>query len=140
MGSKANKSGYGNTIVIKVSKDDLDAARIDDYALPYSGDGEVEFGKDFGDSDDRYLLYAHLKTRSVEAGSKVIAGQQIGTGGNTGNALRVKKASNRHLHFEILDSLSRAGYYELRNRANAAFYVNFVDPDKEKQKNNKDPE
>lgn len=40
--------------------------------------------------------YVHLKSRSVTVGQKVLAGQKIGVGGNTGNSI------GPHLHFEVL--------------------------------------
>jgi len=44
-----------------------------------------------------YLYFAHLETREVERGDKVLAGQLIGTVGNTGNA----RSTPPHLHFGI---------------------------------------
>ncbi len=43
------------------------------------------------------LYFAHLETRKVERGDKVLAGQIIGTVGNTGNA----RTTAPHLHFGI---------------------------------------
>jgi len=43
------------------------------------------------------LYFAHLETREVEPGDKVLAGQIIGTVGNTGNA----RTTAPHLHFGI---------------------------------------
>ena len=44
-----------------------------------------------------HLYFAHLETREVERGDQVLAGQLIGTGGNTGNA----RTTAPHLHFGI---------------------------------------
>lgn len=44
-----------------------------------------------------YLYFAHLESRNVETGDKVISGQKIGTVGNTGNA----RSTPPHLHFGI---------------------------------------
>ena len=44
-----------------------------------------------------YLYFAHLETREVERGDRVIAGQLIGTVGNSGNA----RTTAPHLHFGI---------------------------------------
>ncbi|GET47047.1 M23 family metallopeptidase [Capnocytophaga felis] len=139
---KTQTTGYGDTIIIKVSKEDLDACR-NNYELEFpnpfnNGKGEVEKGKGFGESDERYLLYAHLDTMLIKKGDKVMAGQQIATGGKTGNAETIKYDRNRHLHFEVLSSPSTAGYSELLNRENPAFYVNFTEADVNKQENNQD--
>ncbi|MFK8269117.1 M23 family metallopeptidase [Capnocytophaga cynodegmi] len=139
---KTKTTGYGNTIIIKVAKEDLEACR-NSYKLEFpnsfkNGKGEVEKGKGFGDSDERYLLYAHLDTMLVKKGDKVTAGQQIATGGKTGNAETIEYASNRHLHFEVLSSPSTVGYSELLNRENPAFYVNFIEANEKEQRYNKD--
>ena len=44
-----------------------------------------------------HLYFAHLETREVERGDQVMAGQLIGTVGNTGNA----RTTAPHLHFGI---------------------------------------
>jgi len=44
-----------------------------------------------------YLYFAHLETQEVSRGDKVLAGQLIGTVGNTGNA----RYTPPHLHFGI---------------------------------------
>jgi len=44
-----------------------------------------------------YLYFAHLETRKVGLGEKVLAGQRIGTVGNSGNA----RSTPPHLHFGI---------------------------------------
>ncbi len=43
------------------------------------------------------MYFAHLQTQEVEEMSYVVAGQRIGTVGNTGNARRTPP----HLHFGI---------------------------------------
>ena len=130
-------SGYGNTIIIKVDKNELDICK-NNYQLEFSEDGEKEKGTSFGDSNNRYFLYAHLKTMTVKTGDKVNSGDVIGFSGKSGNASNINSASNRHLHFEILDKHDTSNYYQMKNRANAAFYVNFKEANKEKQKNNTD--
>lgn len=49
-------------------------------------------------ADGSSTLYAHLSTRAVQPGQKVIAGQQIGQVGQTGRAF------GAHLHFEYYPS------------------------------------
>jgi murein DD-endopeptidase MepM/ murein hydrolase activator NlpD len=44
-----------------------------------------------------YLYFAHLETREVERGEQVLAGQLIGTVGNSGNA----RTTSPHLHFGV---------------------------------------
>lgn len=44
-----------------------------------------------------HLYFAHLETREVERGDQVLAGQLIGTVGNSGNA----RTTSPHLHFGI---------------------------------------
>lgn len=50
-------------------------------------------------------VYAHLDTISVGCGQDVVAGQQVGTMGSSGNS------SGTHLHFEILSRQSGGGYF-----------------------------
>jgi len=136
-GSKTKNTGYGNTIIIKVQKEALEMAR-NSYSLEYKKEGEKEKGPSFGDGKDRYLLYAHLDSMSVKVGDKVKSGDIIGKSGKTGNANTIESASNRHLHFEVLDANDTSSYYQMKNRENAAFYINFVTANKTTQKNNKD--
>lgn len=54
-----------------------------------------------------YSFYAHLKSTAVKAGATVKAGTKIGVVGNTGSGA----GSSVHLHFAIIDSLSKGGGY-----------------------------
>jgi murein DD-endopeptidase MepM/ murein hydrolase activator NlpD len=45
--------------------------------------------------DGKYLLYAHLSSKSVSVGQSVTVGQKVGAVGSTGNS------SGPHLHFEV---------------------------------------
>lgn len=47
------------------------------------------------------LRYAHLKSRSVSAGSAIVKGDEIGQAGNTGNS------TGSHLHIELLKNGER---------------------------------
>ena len=47
------------------------------------------------DGNEIFSLYAHMSSRSVNAGDSVVGGQQIGVIGNTGYSF------GTHLHFEI---------------------------------------
>lgn len=49
------------------------------------------------DQDGRELWFMHLDSREVTRGSRVRAGDRIGTVGNTGNA----EGTEPHLHFEV---------------------------------------
>lgn len=138
-----DKGGYGKNIIIRVKKELL-ALWKNDYQLEFTDPfgngkgGELEKGPVFDDNHPyRYLLYAHLDTMLVKKGDIITVGKEIGTGGKTGNAKKTD-VKNRHLHFEILCSTSTDGYYELTNRENPAFYVNFVEADDDRQKNNTD--
>jgi murein DD-endopeptidase MepM/ murein hydrolase activator NlpD len=67
-------------------------------------DGKVRLSKAAGNYGNLVIIrhnngletyYAHLSSRSVEAGEWVVAGQQIGLGGSTG------RSSGPHLHYEV---------------------------------------
>jgi hypothetical protein len=57
--------------------------------------------------DGRRVLYGHLDSRSVDAGARVVEGQQLGTVGTTrGDHVHPDRrfaASGAHLHFELSD-------------------------------------
>ena len=61
------------------------------------GDYGKQLTIDIGGS--RFAFYAHMDTIAVKHGWKVTEGQQIGTTGNTGNAVNLHDADD-HLHFE----------------------------------------
>jgi len=89
------------------------------------GDGTIEHSQDMQPSarslgfdghgsvvvlrllDGRRVLYAHLDSRSVDAGARVVEGQQLGTVGTTRgdhqHPNRRFAASGAHLHFELAD-------------------------------------
>lgn len=77
--------------------------------------------------DDGYwILYAHLKTRDVKLGQRVMAGQKIGVAGNTGNS------TGRHLHIEVVDMRGKpakwCGYDEhLNYLLKPSDYIDFSD-------------
>jgi len=72
-----------------------------------------------GGKDGLYasMLYAHLATRSVVTGAKVVKGQKVGTVGKTGNASG--SAVMPHVHFEVAIHASQsAGLNEYHASSN----------------------
>jgi len=105
-------SGYGNTLVLKHTR----------YSLEINGDPVVF-----------YTLFAHLGTDSsrgitVKKDQRVVRGQTIGTGGNSGVKTKQPGRDGSHLHFEYLvDSSGIATTNQMLAKAN-------------KRKVSKDPE
>lgn len=66
-----------------------------------SVDDRGDYGKQLliGIGDNRYAFYAHMDTITVQKGWAVKEGQQIGTTGNSGNAVNLHDDAD-HLHFE----------------------------------------
>jgi len=70
-------------------------------------DGKIEnasWGKSYGTQlvqkvEGGWVIYAHLSKALAKPGDKVVAGQNIGESGNTGNS------SGPHLHFEMRDNI-----------------------------------
>lgn len=63
----------------------------------------IRFDFDFdgdGDADTLFAFYAHLSRADVAVGDRVTRGQQIGTTGNSGNAVGMR-GRDQHLHFEL---------------------------------------
>ena len=54
-----------------------------------------------------WSFYAHLHAQSVKQGDRVVAGQELGKVGSTGNS------TGPHLHLEIRDSNGSGGYNDL---------------------------
>lgn len=54
--------------------------------------------------EGRFTQYAHLQTTSVKPDQDVVAGQEVGAIGRTGNTPAL---GDTHLHFELRGSLSR---------------------------------
>ena len=73
------------------------ALNVQNGIVVFAGDDNDGYGNKvivyFG--DNLYALYGHLEQISVETGSFVFEGDEIGIVGNTGNS------SGNHLHFEI---------------------------------------
>ena len=65
------------------------------------------------DGKEIYSGYAHLDSIDVKVGQKVVMGQKIGEGGNTG------RSYGSHLHFEIY----KGGDVPSENRVNPAKYI-----------------
>jgi murein DD-endopeptidase MepM/ murein hydrolase activator NlpD len=84
-----------------------------DFAVPQGtdivavADGKIEnasWGKAYGTAlvqkvEGGWVIYAHLSKALAKPGDKVVAGQNIGKSGNTGNS------SGPHLHFEMRDNI-----------------------------------
>ena len=84
-----------------------------DFAVPQGtdivavADGKIEnasWGASYGTQlvqrvEGGWVIYAHLSKALAKPGDKVVAGQNIGKSGNTGNS------SGPHLHFEMRDNI-----------------------------------
>ena len=79
--------------------------------VAYDRDGYGKYIKI--ENDECGILYAHMKTLSpIEVGTKIVAGQEIGLSGNTGNS------TGPHLHFAV--------FPKPRDRGNG--YLGYIDP------------
>lgn len=129
---KGTMSGYGNTIVIEVDKDELENCRIS-YSLQY--DKEVLEGNYYSSSEKRYLLYAHLDEFKV--GMKdVSAGELIALSGVTGSA---ENTHGPHLHFEVSSKKIPQRGDAFKYRTNPLNYISLVKSDLEFQKKYRKP-
>ena len=111
--------GYGNTITIKVNDPQAFLKLKKAYAL-HSTD-EQFLGKDWRESGDVYLYYAHL--HSVEEfsyGDEVKSGEVLGTTGRSGVTEGTRAP---HLHFEIFCKYVMAT--GTRYRINPAYFVSY---------------
>lgn len=88
-----------------------------DGTVVYSGtDYDWSYGnyiRIYHESLSMQTAYAHMNSRKVNAGDKVVKGQEIGETGSTGNS------SGPHLHFEIYDPAG-SGIYDNANRKEAS--------------------
>ena len=129
---KGTMSGYGNTIVIEVDKDELENCRVP-YSLQY--DKEVLEGNYYSSSEKRYLLYAHLDEFKV--GMKdVSAGELIALSGVTGLA---ENTHGPHLHFEVSSKKIPQRGDAFKYRTNPLNYISLVKSDLEFQKKYRKP-
>ena len=80
--------------------------------------------------DDYWVLLAHLKTREVKLGQRVLVGQRVGIAGWTGN-VKPSGAAGRHLHIEVSDmhGFSHTWNYKQHcaHRVKPSDYVDFSD-------------
>lgn len=121
-------TGYGKTMVIEVDKNKLESYRKD-YALKYDKE-EIE-GDSYMSGANRYLLYAHLDSFSVELHKKVTKGQVIALSGVTGYA---EGTHDPHLHFEISSKKLPSKGDGYKYRTNPLNYITLVKEDKEYQR------
>jgi hypothetical protein len=80
--------GYGHYVIVGYTHDQLPPSTRSLLASKGFPGGAI------------FVMYAHLATRSVTEGHKLVGGQQIGTCGNSGNS------EATHLHLEIRASSS----------------------------------
>lgn len=92
-------NGYGNYIIVRYSNDQLPASTRDLLAARGFAGGHI------------FVMYAHLHTRLVEAGTQLSGGQQIATCGNTGNS----EATHLHLEMRASRSADFTGWANIRS-------------------------
>ncbi len=131
-------TGYGKGLVIKVDSEFIDDFKNqrrnyspyyvksirnynnDEYDIDDYGDFDEYIG--IIDSDEVYLMYAHLSVVSVISGERITPQEYktkvIGKTGKTG----ASNTKGPHLHFEIRSAQNPIGYTQ---RYNPAFYVNY---------------
>lgn len=118
-GHQANDIGwisYGVRDPIIMAYDD--GVVVESQFELYGGGNTISI-KHEGNGEYYYLTrYCHLKSRSVLLNDKVIAGQQIGIGGTTGNS------TGPHLHYEIWVCPASYVYKGINSAARNAYVRN----------------
>ena len=140
--SMSELRGYGKTIILEITSDTAinilkKRKEIINYKLLYPKikhtvnysiiDGEQECGANYNENSNVfYIYYAHLDEYATDlsVGSKVKAGDIIGTTGTTGIDETKTKHKGPHLHFEITTQVAKG----LTGRINPSFFVQYDIP------------